>query len=177
MIISVSLGGAISFEVAEEGIMARKPRASNQPLVGKHILFRTFWVTTVMVVAIIGIYQWVLSQGNPVGQARAAAFTLLVTSSVLYAFNCRSVGEFALGKSILRPNRPFWISCLVVMGLQALIVHVTQINRFFSCESYESAEDCRSIGGKEWGVIFAISIALFVLVRLFITLHCVHLSR
>jgi len=28
MIISVSLGGAISFEVAEEGIMERKPRAS-----------------------------------------------------------------------------------------------------------------------------------------------------
>jgi len=88
-----------------------------------------------MVIAIIGIFQWVITQGHPIGQARAAAFTLLVTSSVFYGLNCRSVSEFALGKSLLRPNKPFWISCIVVMGLQALIVEVPQINQFFSCES------------------------------------------
>ena len=170
MIISVSLGGAISFEVAEEGIMTRKPRASNKPLVGKHILFRTFWITSLMVVAIIGIFEWSLSLGYEVGQARAAAFTLLVTSSVFYGLNCRSVHEFALGRSILRPNKTFWFSVVFVMTLQAIIVHVDGINKFFSCEAEEinhlPRTQCVTMGGLEWGVIFGISIALFFLVEL-----------
>jgi len=172
MIIAVSLGGALSFEVAEEGIMERKPRASNQPLVGKHILLRTFWITTINVIAIIGIFHWVITLGHPIGQARAAAFTLLVTSSVFYGLNCRSNSEFALGKSLLRPSKPFWISCIVVMGLQALIVQVQHINRFFSCETGESFEDRHPIGGPEWGVIFAVSIAIFVLVRAVVERSC-----
>ena len=195
MIISVTIGGAISFEVAEDGIMERKPRKSSKPLVGKHIMFRTFWVTAVMVrgslscaaslevsgrlfyplppapsqkvVAIIGIYEWsIRALGSDVGKARAAAFTLLVVSSVFYGLNCRSVHEFALGKSLLRPNSAFWISFVGVIGIQALIVHVSGINQFFSCESEEiAAGHCTTMGGTEWGVIFGISIGLMLLVE------------
>ena len=191
MIISVTLGGALSAEIAEKGVMERPPRASNQPLVGKHILFRTFWVTTLMVIAIIGIFEWSLSLGYPVGHARATAFTLLVTACVVYGINCRSVHEFALGKSLFYPNRSVWISVVVVMGLQALIVHVKvggrwegrgeevapmpmhaplnarvqEINRFFSCETKDAENVCQPITGNEWGVIFAISFAIFFLVR------------
>jgi magnesium-transporting ATPase (P-type) len=165
MIISVTLGSAIAFEIEEDGIMERPPRAASQPLIGKHILFRTFWLTTLFVIAIIGLFEWSLFQGNEVGQARAAAFTLLVTGSVFYALNCRSIHEFALGKSIVRPNRAFWISCVLVLGIQALIVHVDAINRFFSCESRDIADGhCHTMGGLEWGPIFGISAALFVLV-------------
>lgn len=166
MIISISLGGAISFEVAEAGIMARKPRASSKPLVGKHILFRTFWVTSAMVVAIIAIFQWALAAGYPVGQARAVAFSLLVTSSVFYGLNCRSVHEFALGKSLFRPNVPFWISCVAVMALQVAIVHVDAVNKFFSCESEEIAHgECATLRGEEWAPIVGISVALFLAVE------------
>ena len=167
MIISVTIGGAISFEVAEDGIMERKPRKSNKPLVGKHILFRTAWVTAVMVVSIIGIYEWsIRSLGSDVGKARAAAFTLLVVSSAFYGLNCRSVHEFAFGKSLFRPNPAFWFSFILVIGIQALVVHVDGINKFFSCESEEIAEGhCSTLGGTEWGVIFGISIGLMLLVE------------
>ena len=86
--------------------MERKPRSSHEPLVGSHIMLRTTWFTSALVVAIIGIFQWALSVGYSVGHARAVAFTLLVTSSVFYGGNCRSVLEFALGKSLWRPNVP-----------------------------------------------------------------------
>jgi len=122
MIISVSLGGSLSFEVAEGGIMQRKPRPSSEPLINTHIALRTFWITSAMCAAIIGIFLWSLQQGYPVGQARAVAFSLLVTSSVFYGLNCRSVREFALGKSLFRPNRPFWTSCIVIMVLQVIRV-------------------------------------------------------
>jgi cation-transporting P-type ATPase F len=165
MIISVTMGGALSFEIEEDGVMERPPRPASQPLIGKHIIFRTVWFTTAMVVAIIGLFEWVVVRGYDVSRGRTAAFTLLVTSCIFYGLCCRSVNEFALGRSFLHPNKFFWISCVIVMGLQALIIHVDAINRFFSCEEREVAKgECKTIGGDEWGIIFGISIALFVLV-------------
>ncbi len=38
--------------------MSRGPRSSKKLLVGKHIIFRTVWVTAVLVVAIIGSFRW-----------------------------------------------------------------------------------------------------------------------
>ena len=167
MIISVTLGGALSFEMEEKGIMQRKPRRSNEPLVDSKILLRTFWLTSAMVVAIIGVFKWSLSLGYVVGQARAHSFTLLVVSSVFYGLNCRSSTEFALGPSILRPNAPFWASFVLVPALQAILVHVAPINQFFSCESIDIASGhCAPLGKLEWGVILAVAVLLFILVEL-----------
>ena len=165
MIISVTLGGALSFEQAEEGVMKRRPRPSSEPLVSSHVVFRTAWVTTAMVASIIGIFRWALEQGAPIGEARAVAFSLLVATCVIYGLNCRSVDEFALGPSLLRPNRPFWVSCIVVMCLQLVLVHASAINQFFSCEVEEvQGGECRAMSVSSWGPILAISVALFVLV-------------
>jgi magnesium-transporting ATPase (P-type) len=167
MIISVTLGGALSFEVEEKGLMLRKPRRASEPLVSTAIVFRTVYATAVMVIAIIGIFKWSLSLGNSVGQARAAAFTLLVISSIFYCLNCRSTTEFALGPSLLRPNSAFWASVVGVSTLQAIIVHVAPINQFFSCETADVAKGhCHPLGQLEWGVILAVATLIFVLVEL-----------
>jgi len=167
MIISVTLGGALSFEVEEAGMMKRKPRASNEPLVGTKIIYRTIYVTALMVVAIIGIFVWGESLHWPIGRCRAAAFTLLVISSTFYGLNCRSNSEFALGASLLRPNRVFWGSFLGVSAVQAIIVHVDGINQFFSCESVDITNGvCTTMGGVEWGVIIAVSLLIFFIVEL-----------
>ena len=167
MIISVTMGGALSFEMEEKGIMERKPRRSNEPLVDSKIMFRTLWCTATMVVAIIGVFQWSLSVGFVVGQARAHAFTLLVITSVLYGLNCRSSSEFALGPSLLRPNVAFWCSFVAVPALQAILVHVAAINQFFSCESHDIKEGhCAPLGKVEWGLIIAVSVLIFILVEL-----------
>ncbi len=167
MVISVTFGGALSFEVEETGMMQRKPRKASEPLVSTAILFRTFYATSVLVIAIIGIFKWSLSIGNVVGQARAAAFTLLVISSVFYGLNCRSTTEFALGPSLLRPNSAFWASVVGVSALQAILVHVAPINRFFSCETIDvTLGHCEPLGKLEWGVILAVSVFIFLLVEL-----------
>jgi hypothetical protein len=148
-------------------IMLRKPRRSSEPLVSTAIVFRTLYATAVMVIAIIGIFKWSLSLGNTVGQARAAAFTLLVISSVFYGLCCRSTTEFALGPSLLRPNKVFWASVVGVPALQAIIVHVAPINQFFSCEAIDSAHGhCQPLGMLEWGVILAVATFIFLLVEL-----------
>jgi len=173
MVISVTLGGALSFEPEEKGIMERKPRSSNTPLVSKFLLFRTFWLVATMVVAIIGIFHWAHEpeskggKGYTVGQSRAAAFTLLVISSVFYGLNCRSQNEFALGSSLLRPNKVFWFSFILVPVMQAIIVHIGPINEFFSCEARDVAVGhCKPMGALEWGPIIGISVAIFLLVEL-----------
>ena len=166
MIISVTLGGALSFELAQDGLMERKPRPPREPLVSTYVMFRTAWVTMVMVASIIWVFQWSLERGYAIGEARAVAFTLLVVMCAVYGLNCRSVDEFALGPSLVRPNRPFWISCAVVLALQAGIVHVAFINKFFSCEADEGEDEaaCPAMAVGDWGVVFALATALFVLV-------------
>jgi magnesium-transporting ATPase (P-type) len=166
MVLAISLGIALSSEVPEAGVMDRKPRSSSLPLVSPHIVLRTLWVTSTLVVAILGFFQWAQSQGFDIGRARAGAFTLLVVSSTLYGLSCRSTVEFALGPSLFRPNVFFWVSFLCLLGAQAFIVHTEGVNRYFSCEGDEVLHgQCSPMGTEEWAPIALISAAVFFAVE------------
>ena len=167
MIISVTIGGALSFELSESGTMKRPPRSSAEPLGNKHVIFRTAWVTAAMVVSILLSFQWALDQGYSLSRSRSVAFSTLVASSVAYGLNCRSLTDFSLGASLWRPNVPFWTSALLVLALQVLIVHTPIVNRFFSCESHDvAAGSCAAMGSGEWFVASAAAVALFILVEI-----------
>ena len=64
---------------AEEDIMTRPPRMPTKPLNGKLFMWRTTWISIVLMVMIIGNFQWSLNMGYNLARARTVAFNLLGT--------------------------------------------------------------------------------------------------
>jgi ABC-type dipeptide/oligopeptide/nickel transport system permease component len=128
MIISVTLGGALSFELAEAGVMKRRPRPSSEPLVSTRVVFRTAWVTTAMVASIIGIFLGTLASiwANRAGdRAILVGSTLFVTlpnfvlAPILVYIFCLQLNYLP---QIWKPDRPegdFWYLVLPVAVLAA----------------------------------------------------------
>lgn len=91
LVTSVTLGLALAAEPAEPDVMDRPPRRPNKRLVGKLLLWRCFFVCHLVVVLVLGMFEWALTTRLSLGQARAEAFNVLVGAQVVY-FNHLQVG-------------------------------------------------------------------------------------
>jgi regulator of RNase E activity RraA len=69
-----SIGMALAVEPSEPDIMRQPPRRPGKRLLGKIILWRCFFVSTVLVVLVLGLYEWGNVAGLSVGRRRAEAF-------------------------------------------------------------------------------------------------------
>jgi magnesium-transporting ATPase (P-type) len=91
LVTSVTLGLALAAEPAEPTVMERPPRRPNKRLLGKLILWRCFFVCHLVVVLVLGMFEWALKTGRSLGQGRAEAFNVLVGAQVVYFITCRWV--------------------------------------------------------------------------------------
>jgi hypothetical protein len=96
LVTSVTLGLALAAEPAEPTVMERPPRRPNKRLLGKLILWRCFFVCHLVVVLVLGMFEWALTTGRSLGQARAEAFNVLVGAQVVYFITCRCAEECAV---------------------------------------------------------------------------------
>lgn len=167
MIVSITVGLTIAFEPAEEDIMTRPPRMPSKPLNGKLFLWRTTWISLVLMVLIIGNFQWSLQMGYNLARARTVAFNLLVIASCMYAANCRFLRVSSLHPRVLSGNPLMWGSIASMVALNMIITYVPGLNaRFFMCSEKEY-EFCyyTVMGGEEWARVIGFSFALFLLVE------------
>ncbi|WIA43029.1 hypothetical protein OEZ86_009562 [Tetradesmus obliquus] len=91
LVTSVTLGLALAAEPAEPDVMDRPPRRPNKRLVGKLLLWRCFFVCHLVVVLVLGMFEWALTTQLSLGRARAEAFNVLVGAQVVYFITCRLV--------------------------------------------------------------------------------------
>lgn len=79
----------VALEEPEADVMRRPPRDPKASLLDGLIAWRSFFVTTLLIVAMLGNYQWDIVDGGTAGTARAMAMTTLVTAQCLYTLSCR----------------------------------------------------------------------------------------
>jgi hypothetical protein len=131
-ITSVTLGVVLALEEPESDVMTRPPRDPKAPLLDAYIAWRTFYVTILLVVAMLGIEQWELVVSGNLFQARACAMSVLVISQCLYTFSCRYVNHTALNYRVLMGNP--WLLGAVVFnaGVLIFLVYCPGVNTVWS---------------------------------------------
>ncbi len=82
LLTSVTLGLALAAEPAEPTVMKRPPRRLGKRLVGKLLLWRCFFVCHLIVILVIGGFEWGKNQGFTLNQRRGEAFAVLVGAQV-----------------------------------------------------------------------------------------------
>jgi magnesium-transporting ATPase (P-type) len=157
MVTSVTLALALSFEPAELGIMERPPRPTGEPLITRLLFTRIVFVSSLMVGASFGVFNWELARGNSIEVARTAVVNMLVLGELVYLFNARYFVASALARDTLTGNpMALWASVILIV-LQMLITYAPPMQALFGTAALD---------GASWLLITALAAAVFLAVEL-----------
>jgi len=157
MITAVTLALALAFEPTEPGVMARRPRRPNEPLLSGFLVWRILFVSMILVAGTYGLFVWEREHGAEVEVARTVAVNTLVVFEVFYLFNTRHLLQPVTSREGLFGSRIVLVSVAVVMGFQLLFTYAPPLQMLFST---------RPIGADAWLRIVLVAASVFVLVEL-----------
>ena len=159
MITSVTMGLMLAAEPPEPMVMNKPPRITNKRLLGKLVMWRCLFVSTIMIVGIIGVFVWNKSwpESYDLQQRRGEAFSALIFMEVGYSFNCRFLKSTSISPRILFGNMWAWVSVAVVTGLQILVLYCPGLNtRVFNVKGMD---------GYQWIRVLLMMLAVFLIVE------------
>jgi magnesium-transporting ATPase (P-type) len=156
MVTSVTLSLALVFEKAEDGLMARPPRASNQALVTRADLGMIAFVSILVAGAAITEFFVARAGGYPLEVAQTAAVNLLALGQLAYLLNCRFVTSSSLRPEAFRGNPWVWRMAGALIVLQLVFTYAPFMHVWFHTAP-------TTIRG--WSVAIALSVMIFLIVE------------
>ncbi|MGD9153358.1 MAG: cation-transporting P-type ATPase [Gammaproteobacteria bacterium] len=157
LITAVTLALALAFESAEDGVMQRRPRPPNQPLITLFLLWRILFVSALIVICGFGLFLLERKLQTDIMQARTVVVNMIVMAECVYLFNCRKIREATWNWNGLFGSKPVLIAVGLTIIFQLLFTYIPYMERFFGVAS---------IGFKQWGLILVASGCIYLLVEL-----------
>lgn len=156
MTTAVLLGMPLAFEPIERGIMRRKPRRLDMPVLDAALIRRIVLVSILLLAGSFGLFLRELKLGNSLAEARTVAVNVFVMVEILYLFNCRSLtqGFWRLG---MFTNLWVWGGVGVMLVLQLLLTYWPPLNAIFQTAP---------IGGRQWLEILGAALLASLLIGL-----------
>jgi calcium-translocating P-type ATPase len=89
MVSSVALASVLAFEPTEPDTMSRPPRNPSEPLLSGFVVWRVALVSSLFMIGIFGMFEYVRAAGGSEELARTAAVNTLVVMEIFYLFSVR----------------------------------------------------------------------------------------
>ncbi len=156
MVTAVTLALALAFEPAEPGLMTRRPRHADEPLLSGFLLWRIALVSLLLVGMSYGIFLWVLDQGGTLEVARTAAVNALIGGEIVYLFNSRYLRASSFSIAGLFGNRYALLAAALVSVIQLLFTYAGFMQTLFRTAPL-------TLG--TWIPIWAMAVGVFLLVE------------
>lgn len=156
MITAVTLGIALAFEPGTPDVMRHPPRAAQTPLLSGFVLWRTGFVSLVMLAAITWLFAVEAAQ-QETEYARTAAVNLLVFFEAVYLISSRHLNRTSFSIDGLTGNRAALLSIAAVALFQVLFVYTAPFQQLF---------DSRPLNADSWNRIWLLGLGLFIVVEL-----------
>jgi Ca2+-transporting ATPase len=150
------LGLTLVFEPKEPGIMERKPRKANEPILNSVLLIRIVLVGALLCIAAFGFFYWAQDSGRTETAARTVAVNIFVVGELFYLFNCRILSGplYKIG---------FFSNPILLAGaggmflLQLFYTYVPFMNAAFQSEA---------LSFKDWFFIIGVGLFIFLIVEI-----------
>ncbi len=156
MVTTVTLALALSFEPPEENIMQRPPRSTGEPIISAYLLWRIVFVSAIIAIAVIAIFNSRLAAGENIEKVRTVAVNVLVAGELFYLFNTRFLDSPSLSLNGLLGNRQALLAVGVLIVLQLIFTYLGVANDLLGTSPIPAAE---------WGWILGAGLAVFLLVE------------
>lgn len=129
-------GLALTAEPAEEGIMNRPPRPPKESLFAGGMIFRILSIGVIMAVAVLLCQDWAQKQGYDIRTQQTMVFTILCFTQLGNALSVR-FAYHSMFKHGLFSNIGMWITILITISLQLMIVYVPFLQVIFKTSSLD----------------------------------------
>jgi len=155
MVTAGILGSTLSVEPREPGLMERKPRNLNAPILSKDLIFRILLISIVILIGAFGLFEYALSRGASLPEARTAAVNVIIFIEIFYLLNARSL-TFSVFKIGLFSNP--WVigGTLLMVVIQLAFTYIPVMNQIFGSAP---------LSPQMWMNILAFGIAAFIFVE------------
>jgi cation-transporting ATPase F len=150
MTTAVLLGLMLAFEPKEPGIMQRRPRDPQTPILNATLVFRIALVSVLLMLGTFGLFELEMAQSGNVVLARTLAVNLLVFGEMFYLFNCRSLNQ-PLWELGFFSNYWFWGGILLMTALQLVYTYLPLFNRVFGSHP---------MGAADWTAVLSFSLVI-----------------
>ena len=162
MVVAVCLGLPFATEQAEPGLMHRKPRDPNAPLINGGLLRSVFTYGLTLAVPVVAIFAYeffVRGDGLAANlpSAQSAAISMLTLSTVAYVFSVRFLSGSSINRGMFKGNRVLGWAILAIAVLHAALMYIPAMNSMFQVVPTSL---------RQWAIIVPASIAVFLLVEM-----------
>ena len=157
MITAVTLALSLAFEPAEDDVMRRSPRRSDEPLLSAMLIERIVLVSALMVITTFGLFIWARQQGVSVELARTLAVNTLVVGEAFYLFNTRYLLAPSFNLQALTGNRYALMAVAIVLLFQLLFTYAPPMQVLFNT---------RNLDALHWLLVAAAGLLVFVVVEM-----------
>ncbi|MBS0544599.1 MAG: cation-transporting P-type ATPase [Proteobacteria bacterium] len=154
MVTSSTLGLALAFEPAEDGIMGRRPRPPGAPLLSGFFVWRVAMVSVLMMTGALGLFLWELELGNDIDTARTMAVNAVVAAEMFYLLNSRHIFAPVTTRDGLFGNRVALAAIAACIPLQLAFTHLPVMQDIFGSSG---------LTGIEWAKVLAAGLMVFAL--------------
>lgn len=156
LVTAVTLGLALAFEPAEDGLMARPPRPANAPLLSAFLLWRVLFVSGLFTLAVVGMFFYAQAQGRDLAMARSMVVNTIVVLEIFYLFNIRYLHASSISLKGLLGTRSTLIAVSVVTVAQLAFTYLPVMNELFQS---------RPVGLRDGLLILLVGVALMVVLE------------
>ncbi len=156
LILAATLGLVLAFEPSEPGIMRRRPRAANAPLLSPFLLWRVVVVSILLAAASLGIFFFALETGRDMETARTMVVNMFVVGEIFYLFNVRYLHVPSITITGVRGTPAVLTAIGVLVAAQLLFTYAPFMNDLFGT---------RPLGLLDGALLFVVGAVLMVLLE------------
>jgi len=156
MTTAVLLGLTLAFEPKEPGLMDRSPRPPGSPILDAVLLQRILLVGLMLLVGAFGLFEWALSHGASVEQARTVAVNVFAVGQAFYLLNCRSL-RWSMFRIGVFSNPWVWAGIAAMAAVQLAFTYLPIMNRLFHTAP---------ISAGYWVAVLAVGLAIYAVMGL-----------
>ncbi len=132
------------------------PRLRDEALLSPGLIWHITLVSTLILVAVFGIYAYAVDRGHSQMLARTLAMNTLVALEMFHLFFIRNIYRAALTSAAVCGTRVVWTCVLAMVGAQIAITYVPLLQQIFGTVA---------VPLLEWGPVFGIGVVFFALIE------------
>ena len=156
MITSVTLGLVLAFDEPSADILTQMPRRKDKKLFGRFLTWRLVFVTAVLTIAVLGVFQWEKRRFDSLDHLRTIAVNTLSIAQIGYVLNCRNLRNTVSVRELLSGNKWLYVGIFAVLVFQMLFTYAPPLQYVFQTANMD---------GESWGKIILVALIVFLLVE------------
>jgi magnesium-transporting ATPase (P-type) len=157
MITAVTLALSLAFEPPESDVMRRTPRDPRAPILSGFMVWRTTFVSLILVAGVFGLFLWQREHGASIEYARTVAVNTLVLFEAFYLLNTRYINASVLSRDGLLGNRYVLLAIVLVVLFQLVFTYTPAMQYLFAS---------KSLALSDWLIMTVVASTVFFLVEL-----------